>query len=416
MLANRLSEDKNNSVLLIEAGKGSDHYIWFHIPVGYLFTIDNPRSDWRFTTVAEKGLNGRSILYPRGLGLGGTSLINGMIYMRGQKEDYDNWAVEVGDETWRWDHVLPLFKKNEGYHGEESAFHSTSGPWSVDKVRTEWPCLEVWKESGKAFGISETVDFNTGDNEGIGYYDVSQRKGWRLSSYAAFIKPNLSRPNLCVMSDAIVSAVDIDRSDNESGTGIPSAELQCRGVTVMHRGQLKKIIARKDVILSAGAIGSVQILERSGVGRRDILEKLDIPVVKQLEGVGENLQDHLQLRVVYKVAGLETLNTLYDSVLGKIKIGLQYLLNRSGPMSAAPSQLGAILRSSKATRADLQFHVQPLSLPKFGEPLDVFDAVTASVCNLQPSSRGSVHCSSKGECYSEVSFLRIAYNSLVFIV
>jgi choline dehydrogenase len=389
VLANRLSEDNTKSVLLIEAGKSSDHYIWFHIPVGYLFTIDNPRADWRFKTVAEEGLNGRSILYPRGLGLGGTSLINGMIYMRGQAEDYNSWAEATGDDTWRWDHILPLFMKKEGYHGKEDAFHSTAGPWSVAKVRTEWPCLEVFKEAGMAYGISETPDFNTGNNEGIGYYDVSQRKGWRLSSYAAFIKPNLSRSNLHVVSEATVSTLRVDKNDS-------SGQLHCRGVSVSHKGKLKEFHANKDVILTAGSIGSVQILERSGIGRRDVLERLGVPVVKQLEGVGENLQDHLQLRLVYKVTGLETLNTMYSSVLGKLKIGLQYLLSRSGPMSAAPSQLGAILRSAQATRPDLQFHVQPLSLPKFGDPLDSFNAITASVCNLQPTSRGSVHCSSTG--------------------
>ena len=390
VLASRLSEDPKKSVLLIEAGKKSDHYVWFHIPVGYLFTIDNPRSDWRFKTVEESGLNGRSILYPRGLGLGGTSLINGMIYMRGQAEDYNSWAEAAGDESWRWEHILPLYKRKEGYYGKESEHHNTSGPWTVSKVRTSWRCLEVFKEAAKAYGIAETDDFNTGNNEGIGYYDVSQRNGWRLSSYTAFIKPHLrTRPNLTVISDAHVNTLILDKDDMGS--------LECKGVLAINEGKQKEYFANNEVILCAGSVGSVQVLERSGVGRGDVLSRLEIPMVKNLEGVGENLQDHLQIRLVYKVSGLETLNTMYNSILGKVKIGLEYILKRAGPMSAAPSQLGAFLKSPGASRPDLQFHVQPLSLPRFGQPLDSFNAITASICNMQPTSRGSIHCSSKGE-------------------
>ena len=390
VLASRLSEDESKSVLLIEAGSSSDRYMWFHIPVGYLFTINNPRSDWMFKTENEKGLNGRSLLYPRGLGLGGTSLINGMIYMRGQAEDYDTWAEELGDESWRWNHMLPLFKKMEGYHGEDNEYHNTAGPWTVSKCRTNFDCLEVFRKACLAHGMKDTSDFNTGNNEGVGYFDFTQKDGWRLSSYAAFIKPHLNRRNLHVMSEAKVHNVIFDTNKSSD-----TEDIRCIGVKVNHEGKTKDILANKEVILSAGTIGSVQILERSGVGRKDILDKLEIPLVKQLEGVGENLQDHLQLRLVYKVSGLETLNTMYNSIIGKIRIGLEYIFKRSGPMSSAPSQLGAFVQSSYATRPDMEFHVQPLSLPKFGDPLDSFNAMTASVCNLRPSSRGSVHCSSK---------------------
>lgn len=411
VLANRLAEDPKNKVLLLEAGK-SDNYIWFHVPVGYLYCIGNKRADWCFETVKEKGLNGRSLFYPRGFGLGGCSLINGMIYMRGQKEDYDRWAESVNDPSWGWESMLNMFKKHECYHGEESEHHSSSGQWPVEKQRLKWDVLEVFRESAKRLGIPETLDFNRGNNHGIGYFDVNQSRGWRLSSYGAFLETNWAvlkgiesrmkrrKPsNLTVVSGALVDTLYFgeDRVSTNTDSTDHNAT-RCRGVNVvgLEGGEKTRYTCSKDVILSAGAIGSVQILERSGIGDPSLLADLGIPVRHSLPGVGNNLQDHLQLRMVFKVNGLSTLNTAVASWFGKMKIGLEYLLRRTGPMAMAPSQLGCFTMSdSSYATPNIEFHVQPLSLPKFGEGLDPFNAFTASVCNLRPTSRGSVHITSR---------------------
>ena len=385
MLAKRLTENPQKKVLLIEAGK-NDNYIWIHIPVGYLYCIDNPRADWRFKTVAEKGLNGRSLLYPRGRVLGGCSSINGMIYMRGQEGDYASWVQATGDDAWSWENALKRYKSFEDYHSEANQWHGKGGEWTVSKQRLRWPIMDKFRDAAVEAGIPASDDFNRGDNFGVGYFDVSQRKGWRLNTAKAFLKDAVRRSNLTVLTEAIVTKLKIDPV-TKNCYGV---EWRKNGLTVeslIHQGG--------EVILSAGAIGSVQILERSGIGAASHLNKLGIPVLADLPGVGENLQDHLQLRMVYKVNGIKTLNTKANSLFGKMMIGLEYLLKRSGPMSMAPSQLGAFAYSSPDQQsANVEYHVQPLSLEKFGEDLHSFNAFTASVCNLRPTSRGNVHITS----------------------
>jgi choline dehydrogenase len=387
MLAKRLTENPNKKVLLIEAGK-SDHYIWIHIPVGYLYCIDNPRADWRFKTAAEKGLNGRSLIYPRGRVLGGCSSINGMIYMRGQVGDYDSWVQATGDDAWSWNNALARYKKFEDYHGAANEWHGKGGEWTVSLQRLRWPIMDKFREAAVEAGIPASDDFNRGDNFGVGYFDVSQRTGLRLNTAKAFLKDAAKRSNLTVITEAMVTKLKID-----------PVTKNCYGVEYRKDGVLFEALCAiesgGEVLLSAGSIGSVQILERSGIGATAHLSALGIPVIADLPGVGENLQDHLQLRMVYKVDGIKTLNTQANSWFGKIMIGLEYLFKRSGPMSMAPSQLGAFAYSSPAQKSpNVEYHVQPLSLDKFGEDLHSFNAFTASVCNLRPTSRGSVHINS----------------------
>jgi len=387
MLAKRLTENPNKKVLLIEAGK-NDNYIWIHIPVGYLYCIDNPRADWRFKTASEKGLNGRSLLYPRGRVLGGCSSINGMIYMRGQTGDYDSWVQATGDDSWSWENALKRYMSFEDYHSAANQWHSKGGEWTVSKQRLRWPIMDRFKDAAVQAGIPASDDFNRGDNFGVGYFDVSQRAGWRLNTSKAFLRDATKRSNLTVLTEAVVNKLKID-----------PATKNCYGVEYIKNGQASEVLCNIDhggeVLLCAGAIGSVQILERSGIGAAAHLKQLGIPVIADLPGVGENLQDHLQLRMVYKVSGIKTLNTKANSLLGKLLIGLEYVLKRSGPMSMAPSQLGAFAYSSPEQKsANVEYHVQPLSLEKFGEDLHSFNAFTASVCNLRPTSRGSVHINS----------------------
>ncbi|MBU3625012.1 GMC family oxidoreductase N-terminal domain-containing protein [Polynucleobacter sp. JS-Safj-400b-B2] len=387
MLAKRLTENPNKKVLLIEAGK-NDNYIWIHIPVGYLYCIDNPRADWRFKTASEKGLNGRSLLYPRGRVLGGCSSINGMIYMRGQAGDYESWVQATGDESWSWENALKRYKSFEDYHSAANEWHGKGGEWTVSKQRLRWPIMDRFKDAAVEAGIPASEDFNRGDNFGVGYFDVSQRAGWRLNTSKAFLRDAATRPNLTVLTQAIVTKLKID-----------SATKNCLGVEYIKDGQSREALCAierdGEVLLSAGAIGSVQILERSGVGAAAHLNQLGVPVIADLPGVGENLQDHLQLRMIFKVNGIKTLNTKANKLWGKMMIGLEYVLKRSGPMSMAPSQLGAFAYSSpEQKRANVEYHVQPLSLEKFGEDLHSFNAFTASVCNLRPTSRGSVHINS----------------------
>ena len=387
MLAKRLTENPAKRVLLIEAGK-NDNYIWIHVPVGYLYCIDNPRADWRFKTAAEKGLNGRSLLYPRGRVLGGCSSINGMIYMRGQVGDYASWVKATGDESWSWDNALRRYKSFEDYHGAANQWHSKGGEWTVSKQRLRWPIMDIFKNAAVETGIPASDDFNQGDNFGVGYFDVSQRKGWRLNTSKAFLRDASKRSNLTVITEAMVNKLLIEPNSKN-----------CYGVQYIKDGVTSEVLCniaqQGEVILSAGAIGSVQILERSGVGSAAHLNNLGIPVIADLPGVGENLQDHLQLRMIYKVNGIKTLNTKANSLWGKLMIGMEYVFKRSGPMSMAPSQLGAFAYSSPdQPSANLEYHVQPLSLEKFGEDLHSFNAITASVCNLRPTSRGSVHINS----------------------
>jgi choline dehydrogenase len=390
VLANRLTRRKNLEVLLIEAG-GRDDYMWIHIPVGYLYCIGNPRTDWLFNTEPDPGLGGRALIYPRGKVLGGSSSINGMIYMRGQCGDYDRWAEVTKDDSWRWDNVLPLFKQSEDHHAGPNHVHGAGGEWRVERQRLSWEILDAFRDAAEHVGIAKVDDFNGGDNAGSSYFEVNQRRGVRLNTAKAFLKPAAQRPNLTIMTGCHVERLLIDSTEQGK---------VCRGVQFSGGGKMYTATARRETLLAAGAIGSPQILQLSGIGPANFLHEHGIAPLVDSPGVGENLQDHLQLRMVFKVAGAKTLNTTAASWFGKMRIGLQYALFQSGPMSMAPSQLGAFARSddSQAT-PNLEYHVQPLSLEKFGDPLHTFPAFTASVCNLRPTSRGHVRVAS-GDSYA----------------
>ena len=380
VLANRLSENLGHRVLLLEAG-GRDNYHWIHIPVGYLYCINNPRTDWCFTTAPQDGLNGRALNYPRGKVLGGCSSINGMIYMRGQARDYDLWR-QMGCTGWSWDEVLPFFRKSEDFYRGENELHGTGGEWRVEKARVRWAVLDAFQAAAKEAGIPESPDFNTGNNEGSGYFDVNQRSGIRWNTAKAFLRPAMRRGNLTVLTKAQVSRLVIE-------------EGAVTGVDYKHGGTTKRAYAARETILAAGAIGSPHILELSGLGRGEVLKDAGVEVAIEVKAIGENLQDHLQLRMAYKVTGVPTLNEKATRLIGKAAIGLEYLVRRSGPMAMAPSQLGVFTRSGPDKETpDLQYHVQPVSLDKFGDPVHPFPAITASVCNLRPESRGSVHLAS----------------------
>jgi len=381
VLANRLSADPSVSVLLLEAG-GKDDYFWIHVPVGYLYCMGNPRTDWCFKTVEEPGLNGRSLNYPRGRVLGGCSSINGMIYMRGQARDYDQWA-QLGNRGWSWDEVLPYFKRSEDQAAiEPGEMHGSGGEWRVENQRLSWEILDAFRDAAAEAGLPKIADFNTGNNEGCAYFHVNQRSGIRWNTAKAFLRPARGRANLSIVTHAQATRLLI-RDGRVTGLRLRLGE--------PGRAVEAEATAHGEVILATGAIGSPQLLQLSGIGPGELLQRHGVDVVHALPGVGENLQDHLQIRCAYKVSGVTTLNTLQASLFGKARIGLQYLLGRSGPMSMAPSQLGAFARSDPARETpNLQYHVQPLSLDKFGDPLHPFDAFTASVCNLRPESRGHV--------------------------
>jgi choline dehydrogenase len=381
VLANRLSADPDVSVLLIEAG-GKDDWIWIHIPVGYLYCIGNPLTDWCYRTEPDPGLNGRSILYARGKVLGGCSSINAMLYLRGQTHDYDEWARLANDPSWSWESVLPVFRRSEDFHQGADAMHGAGGEWRVERQRLSWEILEAYREAMVQAGIPPTDDFNRGDNHGAGFFEVNQRRGVRWSASKGFLKPVMHRPNLTVVTAALVERV---RFDGRRATGIE----------LVRGGEIGFAAARVETILAAGAIGSPQILQLSGVGAGELLRQHGIVVAHDLPGVGANLQDHLQLRTAYKVRDVVTLNQRAGSLWGKAMMGLEYALFRTGPLTMAPSQLGGFARSSPAhATPNVEFHVQPLSLDKFGDPLHPFPAFTASVCNLRPTSRGHVRIKS----------------------
>ena len=377
VLANRLSQDPDASVLLLEAG-GRDNWIWIHIPVGYLYCIGNPRTDWCWRTQAEEGLGGRSIHYARGRVLGGCSSINAMIYMRGQSRDYDQWAQLTGDDSWRWDNVLPLFRRSEDHWRGGDTWHGHGGELRVEEQRLKWDILERFAEAAEQAGIPRTADFNTGDNTGSGKFEVTQRRGVRWNAVKAFLRPALKRPNLRIVTGAVIDRLCFDGSS-------------VSGIECSLAGEPMRASARVETVLAAGSIGSPAILQRSGIGDAPTLAGLGIGTTRHLPGVGRNLQDHLQLRSIFSVEGIRTLNLLANSHLGRLMMGLEYAWRRGGPLSMAPSQLGVFTRSDAAqSTANLQFHVQPLSLDKFGDPLHRFPAFTASVCNLRPTSRGQV--------------------------
>ncbi len=375
-VANRLSADPARRVLLLEAG-GRDNWIWFHIPVGYLFAIGNPRSDWMLRTESEPGLNGRSLAYPRGKALGGSSAINAMIAMRGQAADYDHWR-QLGLTGWGWDDVLPVFREIEDHFLGAGEFHGAGGEWRVEEPRVRWDILDAVADAAEQMGVPRTADFNTGSNEGVGYFHVNQRNGLRWSAARGFLKPVMNRPNLRVQTDVTVERVTLEGR-------------RATGVSFRRDGHRFAAAARAEVILCAGAIGSPHILHLSGIGPGEWLSGAGVEVALDLPGVGQNLQDHLQQRSIYRVSGVKTLNETYHSLPRRLAMGLEFLFRRRGPLTMAPSQLGMFTRSDPGRdRPNLQFHVQPLSLDKFGDPLHRFPAITVSACNLRPTSRGTV--------------------------
>ncbi|MCR9260593.1 MAG: GMC family oxidoreductase N-terminal domain-containing protein [Pseudomonadaceae bacterium] len=384
VLANRLSADPSKSVLLLEAGK-KDNYFWIDIPVGYLYTIGNPRTDWCFNTQPDPGLNGRSIGYARGKVLGGCSSINAMIYMRGQRSDYDHWA-QLGNRGWGWDDVLPVFKRSENYQHGADEYHGTDGELRVEERRVNWEILEAWRDAAEECGIPKIEEFNRGDNFGNAYFQMNQKAGRRWSATRAFLDPIKHRSNLTIVTEAVVTNLNFN---SENGN------LRATGVDVITPDGKQTWQANNEVILSAGAIASPQLLQISGVGPGKLLQQHGIAVNKEIAGVGGNLQDHLQVRIIYKVDNTVTLNQRARTPWGMAAMGLEYMLKKTGPMTMPPSQLGAFYKSDPSqTSANIEWHVQPLSLEKFGEPLHRFNAITPSVCNLRPSSRGQIHIQS----------------------
>ncbi len=385
LLANRLSADPKRRVLLLEAG-GDDNYLWVHIPVGYLYCIGNPRTDWMYFTENDPGLNGRKLRYPRGKVLGGCSSINGMIYMRGQARDYSRW-VDAGNPGWGWDDCLPYYTRHESHWTLDGGtatdpLHGGGGEWRVEKQRLSWEILSAFADAAVQAGIPRTDDFNRGTNEGVGYFEVNQKRGVRWNATKAFLRPVMSRPNLTVKINAPTTRLLVETVDGVK---------RCTGVEFVESGTVRQARATREVVMAAGSIGTPQILQLSGIGPGTLLQSHGIAVKHELPGVGDNLQDHLQIRTVFKVTNTRTLNVIANSLLGKAMIGLEYLVNRSGPMSMSPSQLGLFTRSNPTRQhPNLEYHVQPLSLDAFGEPLHAFNAFTASVCNLNPTSRGHV--------------------------
>lgn len=380
VLANRLSADPGTKVLLLESG-GNDNWIWFHIPVGYLFAIGNPRSDWMFSTAEEPGLNGRKLPYPRGKVIGGSSAINAMIYMRGQAEDYDTWRQQ-GLTDWGWDDVLPFFLKHEDHESPPNEWHRTGGELRVENPRVHWEILDRIRDAAAQAGVPKIPDFNTGDNFGSSYFQVTQKRGRRWSAARAFLAPVRNRSNLEVETGALVDSVEIARG-------------RAQAVRYSKGGHVNRAVARCEIILSSGAVASPGILERSGIGDPERLKAHGITPVVNLPGVGENLQDHLQIRPIYKVSNATTLNDTYANPLRRVMMGVDYALRRRGPLTMAPSQVGAFVKSAtEYATPNLEFHFQPLSLDSWGEGLHPFPAFTASVCNLRPTSRGSIHVSS----------------------
>jgi choline dehydrogenase len=376
VMANRLSADPKSRVLVLEAG-GRDNWIWFHIPVGYLFAIGNPRSDWMFQTEKEPGLNGRSLAYPRGKVIGGCSSINAMISMRGQAADYDHWR-QLGLAGWGWDDVRPVFKRLDDHFLGDTEHHGAGGEWRVEQSRVKWEVLNAVEKAATEMGIPVTPDFNTGDNFGVGYFHVNQKRGVRWSSARAFLKPVLGRPNLRLETGVLVEKLVFEGR-------------RCVGVRFRQNGRLVEARAGGEVILSAGAVGSPQILQLSGVGPAEWLDEHGIAAVLDKPGVGRNLQDHLQQRAIFKVSGVKTLNETYHSLVRRALMGAEYALFQTGPLTMAPSQMGIFTKSSPdQDRTNIEFHIQPLSLDKFGEPLHRFPAITVSACNLRPTSRGTI--------------------------
>ncbi len=415
LLANRLSENPNHKVLLIEAG-GQDDWIWIKIPVGYLFTIANPRTDWCFKTEPDPGLNGRSIHYARGRVLGGCSSINAMIYMRGQESDYQIWNNKTGDSTWNWDNALQTFKSIENYFGGENVWHGDKGEMRVEKPRVSWPILDAWRDAAAESGIPKIEEFNRGDNEGCAYFHMNQKKGIRWSMSDSFLKPIIQRKNLTVMTKTqvlkILTRPKTEETNNNSKyneRAWANSKLETYGLEVLQNGKKITVTAKDEVILSSGAVSTPHLLQVSGIGSSSHLSSIGVEQVHELPGVGENLQDHLQIRTIYKVSNCKTVNTLYKNLFTRMMMGIEYALFRTGPLTMPPSTLGAFTKSDPSQKsANMEWHVQPLSLPKFGDPLHPFNAITPSVCNLRPSSRGYI----KAKSSDPLEYPRIMCNYL----
>lgn len=401
LLANRLSADPNHRVLLVEAG-GQDDWIWIKIPVGYLYTIANPRTDWCFKTESDPGLNGRSIHYARGRVLGGCSSINAMIYMRGQKSDYDLWNQATNDPTWNWGSALETYKSIENYFGGENEWHGTKGEIRVEYPRVSWPILDAWRDAADENGIPKIEEFNRGDNEGCAYFHMNQKKGVRWSMSDSFLKPIQNRKNLTIMTKTQVLKVltrqktdETKQNQKYNERGWANSKIETYGLEVLNQNTKLTVTAKDQVILSSGAVSTPHLLQVSGIGSKSLINKINVEQVHDLPGVGENLQDHLQIRTVYKVSNCKTVNTMYKNIFSRMMMGLEYLFFRTGPLTMPPSTLGAFTKSDESQKsANLEWHVQPLSLPKFGDDLHPFNAITPSVCNLRPTSRGYIHAKS----------------------
>ncbi|KJY79047.1 GMC family oxidoreductase [Vibrio nigripulchritudo] len=379
VLANRLSANPKNKVLLLEAG-GNDSNPWLHIPVGYFKTMHNPKTDWCYLTAPDKGINHRQLQWPRGKVIGGSSALNGLLYVRGQAEDYDRWE-KLGNKGWSYQEVLPYFKKSEDQERGKSEFHGVGGPLKVSDLRLRRPIADFFIQAAVQAGIPENPDYNGASQEGVGYFQQTAYKGFRWSTAKGFLKPVLSRPNLTVALHAQVHRILFE---GKTAIGIEYQQKQSKVITK----------ASKEIILSSGAIGSPQILQLSGIGDRDLMDQLNIPLIHALPGVGQNLQDHLQIRLVFKTSQ-RTLNDEVNSVFKRLWVGMQYAFNRTGPLTLAASQVAVFTQSNESlSRPDIQFHMQPLSADKPGEGAHPFSAFTSSVCQLRPYSRGYVQIKS----------------------
>tara|TARA_B100000674_G_scaffold391676_1_gene335727 strand:- start:329 stop:1939 length:1611 start_codon:yes stop_codon:yes gene_type:complete len=386
VLANRLSANPNNKILLLEAG-GKDTYPWIHIPVGYYKTMHNPKVDWCFKTEPDETMNNRSIRYPRGKTLGGSSSINGLLWIRGQREDYNIWR-QLGNSGWGWNDVLPYFLKSENNELGKSEFHNDNGPISVANKKINLKLLDEFQNAAEEIGIPKTIDFNKGDNFGVGFFQFTtshSKFGLKLRCSAAkgYLNPIKKRKNLKIIVNAHVQKLNFKNKIVES-------------VSFFTGDILNHVKANKEVILSAGAIGSPHLLQISGVGDSDKIKKHGIEVVNELKGVGKNLQDHLMFRPVYKLKNIKSLNRDIESLYSKFKMGMQYIFKQSGPITMGASQVCAFTKSdpSRAT-PNLQFHVQPLSTDILGvTSMHDFEGITPTVANIRPTSRGEINISS----------------------
>jgi choline dehydrogenase len=376
-LAGRLSEDGQSTVLLLEAGPPDDSF-WIHLPIGYGKTMWSKTYNWCLETDPEPNMNGRRIYWPRGKTLGGSSSINGLIYIRGQREDYDHWAA-LGNVGWSYADVLPYFIKSESNQRGAGPYHGADGPLSVSDIGDKDELIEAFIAGATHIGVPATNDFNGRHQEGAGYYQLTTRNGWRCSTATAFLKPARGRKNLRIETRA-------------QATGLLIEQGRAVGIRYQQGGVEKTCRCRGEVLLTAGAIHSPQLLQLSGIGPAPLLQRLGIPVVHHLPGVGENLQDHLQIRLIFECTRPITTNDAMNSWLGQAKLGLQWLLHRSGPLAVGINQGGCFMQTlpGPTRRPDVQFHVATLSADMAGGKVHPFSGFTMSVCQLRPESRGHI--------------------------